>query len=379
MLRAFSLTRCCEGPVLCYDDDPYGEQGDGSGNRPHRQPLRDTGRQMRKQVESMSGKQALLRDDKALRARNFSRFARGVLLAWLLGPVAQASEPTPITLDQAFATPSLTGVVPSNPAWSPDSRRFAFAWNDRGEPKRALWIASKDGKDLERLDARAETGSVRDIAWLPDGDTILTLRGDALWATDARRGRTSKIAELGPGASNLSVSPDGSMAAYLKDGDLWLVDVDGGTPVAVTEIGMPSLSSLPIGRYSRPEREIGPGIWGGPTYRWSPDGKTIAVHYVDRRGMRKVPFPDYLADETDPNEVRRGYPGDPNELRTVGLVDVERRELELLALDDPTANQVVDFSWSDDGVLLLDLATDTAVDRWLATLPVSPAASASFS
>ena len=103
-------------------------------------------------------------------------------------------------------------------------------------------------------------------------------------------------------------------------------------------------------------------------YRWSPDGKTIAVHYVDRRGMRRVPFPDYLADETRPNETRRGYPGDPNEIRRVGLVDVTARSLRLLDLDHPERRQIVDFAWSADGALLIDRASDTAVDRWLLVL-----------
>ena len=181
-------------------------------------------------------------------------------------------------------------------------------------------------------------------------------------------GSDTLIAELGPGASNLSVSPAGGQVAWLQGGDVWMLDLDDGKPGPLTDIGLPGLSSLPAGRYSRPEREIGPGIWGGPTYAWSPDGRTIAVHYVDRRQMREVPFPNYLADETDPNLVRRGYPGDPNEFRTVGFVDVARRKLKLLELDDPTANQVVGFSWSPDGVLLLDLAADTNVDRWLYTV-----------
>jgi len=63
--------------------------------------------------------------------------------------------------------------------------------------------------------------------------------------------------------------------------------------------------------------------------------------------------------------VRRGYPGDPNEARTVGLVDVGTGCLELLALPDPTANQVVGFDWSSRGELLIDRASDTNVDRWL--------------
>ena len=295
--------------------------------------------------------------------------ARCLVVAPLLAPPASASDTVPVSLDEAFATPSLTGTVPSNPAWSPDSERFAFAWNDSGGTERALWLAAKDGGALERLDpGAAGSASVREIAWLPDGESILTLRGAGLWVTDPDDGRTRLLAEIGAGASNLSAAPDGRTAAYLRGGDLWFVGLDDKTPVAVTDIGIAGLPSLPAGRYSRPEREIGPGIWAGPTYAWSPDGRTIAVHYVDRRDMRKVPFPDYLADETNPNHVRRGYPGDPNEFRTVGLVDVETRRLELLELDDPTANQVIDFSWSPQSVLLLDLATDTIEDRWLFTV-----------
>ncbi|MEO1201742.1 MAG: prolyl oligopeptidase family serine peptidase [Pseudomonadota bacterium] len=279
-----------------------------------------------------------------------------------------ASAAEAVSLDEAFATPSLTGVVPSSPAWSPDSQRFAFTWNDAGLPRRQLWIASRDGSGLERVesDATAEL-SVRNIAWLSDGRTILSIRGSGLWSTDVDEGVDTLIADIGAGASRLSVAPNGGTAAWLKGGDVWLLDLDDPVPVQATDVGIAGLSSLPAGRYSRPEREIGPGIWGGPTYAWSPDGTTIAVHYVDRRAMREVPFPDYLAKETSPNYIRRGYPGDPNEFRTVGLVDVASRELTLLELDDPTANQVVGFSWSSTGVLLLDLAADTNVDRWLYT------------
>jgi dipeptidyl-peptidase 4 len=167
------------------------------------------------------------------------------------------------------------------------------------------------------------------------------------------------------GASNLSISPIGNQAAYIKNGDLWLADFSSKENRRLTEIGIPSLSSLPRGRYSRPEREIGPGIWSGPTYKWSPDGKTIAIHVVDRREMRKVPFPDYLASETNPNEVRRSYPGDPNEIRRVGLLDLASGNIVYLDLPDPHANQIIDFNWSADGALLVDIASDTAVERKL--------------
>ncbi len=288
------------------------------------------------------------------------------VLAVVFAPPLQAADPPPLTLDRIFESPSLFGTAPSTPTWSPDSRFVAFTWNDAGLPKRGLWLVSRDGGNLQQLDTGPEsTASVREIAWLPDGSAVISLRGSALWHTSLTDDRDVLMAEIGEGAADLSVSPDGGQAAYRRDGDLWLFDLDSREAVRATQVGIPRLSSLGLGRYARPEREIGPGIWGGPTYTWSPDGRYIAVHHVDRRKMRRVPFPDYLAPETDPNHVRRGYPGDPNELRTVGLLDLVDLDLRLLDLANPAGNQVVGFDWSPDGTLLLDIASDTAIDRWL--------------
>ncbi|MEM9209529.1 MAG: DPP IV N-terminal domain-containing protein, partial [Pseudomonadota bacterium] len=289
----------------------------------------------------------------------------GCLLA--LSPRAvPADELQPLTLERLFNGPSLFGVAPSTPVWSPNSRHFVFTWNDQGLPRRGLWLAANDGSELRQLDTDPdEAASVREPVWLPDGKTVLTLRGNWLWSTSLVSGDNMALGRVGPGASALSVSPDGARAAYLQDGDLWFFDLEDGTTTAVTDVGLPPLSALGVGRYNRPDREIGPGIWGGPTYAWSPDGRYIAVHYVDRTAMRRVPFPDYLAAETDPNTIRRGYPGDANEARRVGVLDLADRSLKFLPLDAPTANQIVGFDWSRDGVLLVDVASDTAVDRWL--------------
>lgn len=284
----------------------------------------------------------------------------GILIAMPRTIVAQHGE---LTLDDLFATPKLTGTTPSRPAWAPDSEHFAFSWNEPGIPGRGLWISSSDGQDI-RLVSAAESPSVRDIVWT-DADAIVSLRGNDLWQTSLSQGDDVRFMPLEAGARSLSLSPDASQAAYIRDGDLWLADFASKQNRQLTDIGIPSLSSLPRGRYSRAEREIGPGIWSGPTYKWSPDGTTIAIHVVDRRAMRKVPFPDYLADETNPNEVRRGYPGDANEIRRVGLLDVQSGAIKYLDLPNPDANQVIDFNWSPSGALLIDIASDTAVERKL--------------
>lgn len=268
-----------------------------------------------------------------------------------------------LTLDDLFATPKLTGTSPSRPVWAPDSKHFAFSWNEPGNPGRGLWVSTSDGEGL-RLISNTASAAVRDMVWR-DANTIISLRGNHLWQTSLSRGEDRQLMPVEAGAHNLSLSPSGNQAAYIRNGDLWIADFISKQNRQLTEIGIASLSSLGKGRYSRAEREIGPGIWSGPTYKWSPDGKTIAFHSVDRREMRKVPFPNYLAAETSPNEVRRSYPGDPNEIRRVGLLDVASGNVIYLDLPGPQANQVIDFNWSPDGALLIDTASDTAVERKL--------------
>lgn len=284
----------------------------------------------------------------------------GLLMVLPAKVTAQESE---LTLDDLFATPKLTGSTPSQPTWAPNSKHFAFTWSEPGNPGRVLWVFTSDGKQV-RLNSDTASASVRDIAWI-DANTIVSLRGNNLWQTLLSQGKDLQLMPVQADAQNLSISPNGNQAAYIRNGDLWLADFPSKQNRQLTKIGIASLSSLQKGRYSRPEREIGPGIWSGPTYKWSPDGKTIAFHIVDRREMRKVPFPDYLADETNPNVVRRSYPGDPNEIRRVGLLDVESGNIIYLDLPDPHANQVIDFNWSPSGALLVDIASDTAVERKL--------------
>lgn len=290
-------------------------------------------------------------------------------LALLLAPVTalcQESQDPGLTIDRIVARPSITGTSPSAPAWSPDSGQLAFLWNDSSMPRREIWIVQSDGARLRPLTRETEgTSGVSQFAWTPDGLTLVYIRAGNLWRVDAKGGEGARLTATGGGKSNLAVSPDGRYASFLQAGDLWLLDLKTNVLTQATRIGVPSISKVPLGTYDRPDVEIGPYVWGGPTYQWSPDSLTIAVHYVDRRKMRIVPFPYYLGDETLVNNHRRGYPGDPNEHRTVGFYDIESGKLKLLDLPDPTENRVVDFSWSSSGTLLIDRESDTAEERWL--------------
>ena len=282
---------------------------------------------------------------------------------------ALANKRPALTIDRILSKPSITGTSPSSPLWSSDSKQIAFLWNDSGLSRREIWVVSGDGSGLRQLTSEVEgEGGVKMFVWTPNAADIIYLRSGDLWHTSFANGEGKRLTNTGGNKSNLAVSPNGRYASFLQGGDLWLFNLASSKLEQQTKVGVPSISRVPLGRYNRPDVEIGSYVWGGPTYAWSPDSRTIAVHYVDRRKMRKVPFPYYLGKETLENNIRRGYPGDPNEYRTIGLFKVENGDLKLLDLPGPTVNRVAGFSWSPNGKLLLDQESDSATDRWLFTI-----------
>ena len=268
-----------------------------------------------------------------------------------------------LTLDDVLASRSITGSSPSTPKWDATGRRLAFWWAGPQSGRSQLWTLELGGAPRPLTER-----GVGDFAWLPGDRGLVYTSGATVWTTDARGDAHAQLAELPRGATDVQFSPDGRAAAFRKDGDLWVTSLEGGETRRLTELGAPPLSKVPAGRYRRNEVEIGPYIWGGPTYAWAPDSARIAVHLVDRTEVRQVPFPNYLGDETDPNLVRRSYPGDPNERRRVGVLEVASAELKLLDLPSPSETRIAQLAWSQRGDLLIDCESDTAVERTLHVL-----------
>ncbi|MDP1571515.1 MAG: prolyl oligopeptidase family serine peptidase [Vicinamibacterales bacterium] len=323
-----------------------------------------------------------------------THIAAVLLVALSLAAPLVAQPAAPLTIEQVASLPSVIGTAPASPTWAPDSRRLAFRWNDRGWPFRDLWIVEADGSGLRRLTdlerthpspappqgrstealaaqaaARAR-GGIGEFLWLPDGRTLLFTSGGQLYRVSADGGTPERI-DLGGGAGNLALSPDGTRLAFLRSGDLWVWPLDGrAAPTRLTTVAVPGIARVPLGTYNRADVEVGTGIWGASwrPFAWAPDGRTIALHMVDRRHIRRVPFPSYLGEETVASELRRGYPGDENERRTLHLLDVETRTLRPIALDAPGYRSVSDFQWHRDGRLLIDHVSDTGMDRWVYVL-----------
>ncbi len=291
--------------------------------------------------------------------------------AFAQGPTA----PSPLSLEQVIAGSTLTGIAPTSPVWSPDSKAVAFLWTDRGQAARSLWLVERNGTAARRLLPANITARVSEFVWTPDAAAIVYVQQDSLWRLTVPTGERTSLLADGGSLSALAISPNGAVVSFLRDGDLWLLPLTQRpstrvAPVRATTVAVAPIGAIPLGTYFGRDVEIGGATWSGPSpsYVWSPDSRTIAVHYVDRRGVPRFSMPYYLGDTVQMNTLRRGAPGQLNEVRKIGLLDAETRKLSMIELPDSSSTRVVNVAWSSTGTLMIDRESDDAMTRTIHAL-----------
>ncbi len=272
---------------------------------------------------------------------------------------------TPLTIERLTMGASLTGTSPASPQWSPTSRTLAFSWNPPGVAGRTLWLVDRDGITPRRVLPAENTAPVGAFLWTPRSDGIVFVQRGDVWRVTVSDGAIVRITNDGGERSDLRMSPNGEWLSFLRAGDLWVQSLSGGEARRLTQVAQPPIGAIPLGTYYGNDVEIGRGTWGGaaPSHAWSPDSRTIAVHYVDRRGVPTFSMPYYLGDTAQMNVLRRGAPGQANEVRMIGMVSVESGALSFVPLPDSSSTRVVNYEWSPSGALMIDRETDDAIDR----------------
>ena len=169
----------------------------------------------------------------------FIRHMARALAAVLLLVIAAVSAQARFTLEQVMSSPFPTDLVAS-----PYGRRLAWVFNTGGA--RNVWVAEPDAAG--RYQARALTRysqddgqDVAELAWTPDGRSILYTRGgdferdgaypnptgapegveQDVWVVTLGGGAPRKLAE----GHSPAISPRGDAVAYIFKDQVWLTDL----------------------------------------------------------------------------------------------------------------------------------------------------------
>lgn len=314
-------------------------------------------------------------------------FLAAVIVALSCG--GSHAEPAPSTA-RTMSLPKLSGTAPTQPAWSPDGSRLAFLWNESGHLFRDIWVVPASGQDPKRItrfasdvsaaapqaadsrpgktsltrlrdraNERANPG-IGEIVWDADGTGIyFTYNGD-VHHISTTTGDHHRLTTDGGRKSHLRLSPDKAYLSFLGNGDLWLHRFEGGYVVKATDVGRPSISRIPGGRFNALDAEFA-------LYEWSSDSRFIALHYIDRQALNIMPVPSYLAGpEPVLNEVRRAYPGQLDAVKKIGVYSVSDGQVRYLPFPEPILRNILSFEWSPiANVLLVEQESDEGEYRWI--------------
>jgi Tol biopolymer transport system component len=206
-----------------------------------------------------------------------------------------------------------SGLVYTDVAWSPDGRRLAVA------TAHALLTMDARGGRLRVLAFFSREAGLSSVAWSPDGQELAISGGfgshrseiQLLRLSDHRRRRVASSFRVSYYA--LSWTPDSRRLVYAEDssgGVVWVYSMrtDGSDRRKIAPGGMPRLSrdgtriAFDLGNDARTMRADGSGVRVVKHHQrlvaygmlaWSPDGRWLLVHRLDRR---PIPRPRAVAD-----------------------------------------------------------------------------------
>ncbi|MFK8048647.1 MAG: prolyl oligopeptidase family serine peptidase [Halioglobus sp.] len=264
----------------------------------------------------------------------------GMVTLLLAFNVAAQSESPDLTVDHAmsidslYEIPSIIGTEPGGVAWSRDSRKMAFLWNDLGGTFRDVWIYDSANGEKRQLSnhltgnyAGTEHRGIGEVQWLGSQSQQLayTLDGE-LYISDLQ-GESRKVDTVLHGIHQLASSDDGkhlSFVAVAEDESvlgraLWVLDLDQGNADKFRLLLNPGHSDSFVS-----------------SYHWGRDSRQVSFELRHMGDMSQREIHYYHNGEHKVDTVRRAFPGEPNVRFDVGVVNTRTGKSRLLPRQDDT-------------------------------------------
>jgi len=235
-----------------------------------------------------------------------------------------------LTLEKLYSDAPMIGVPPREVLWSPDESRCAFLWNDDSGRIRNLYCYEPDSGLKPRQLTSFDKQGISGFCWGRKSNEIFYLRGTSIFLFDINDLSAKEIHKSKKRMRSLTLSPDVSFLCYLQDGNIWMYDFEAEVDTQVTGF---DAKKERIGRLSL-----------------SPDSQRIAFFYQDYTGIRQVDIPRFDREKVSLQKVSRPFPGDPNNTRKIGVLDIPQKKVRWVPLELDT---LLSLSWSPSGKKLL--------------------------
>jgi dipeptidyl-peptidase-4 len=280
------------------------------------------------------------------------------------------SDTPTLTLERLFASPGLSGPLPSQARYSPDGRRIAWLRPAEDDAERLdLWLRELDqaqnrclvdARDLdsgrilsEEEKARRErlrifAGGIVEFHWMADGRRLVFPIGGVLYRLDVLDPTAvpRALTDLELFVTDVQCAPAGDLVAFVHDRDLWIIEGDGPARRLTQEGG--GTRSMGLADFIAAEE-----MHRYAGYFFSPDGRRIAVLHTDEAPIPLSHRYEISGDGFSVHAQHYPYTGGPNAAVRLAVLDLDTDTLSWLDWGEGQYEYLARVAWRTDGRGLL--------------------------
>ncbi len=286
-----------------------------------------------------------------------SRFVVRVGVAVLLiSGMLWAAPQKQLTVEDIYQNLRFSRQLPLRLEWLPGGKQLSFIKFDQENGDQQLWILDirsnqermiLTNKALTFTDSQGDTQNVSFMHYQwNSAETGLLLPDDGdLFFYSFTSEKLTRLTNSPEDEEDIGLSPDGQWASFVRDNNLFVVNIASGEEKQLTSDGKENVMN---GKKDWVyQEELGSrGDFKG--YWWSPNSRSIAYYQMDDRPVPVYPIVDFRPLHPTVDYTRYPYPGDPNPIVKVGVVNVASAENLWLDLGADTSDYFPRVFWLRD-------------------------------